>query len=200
MIASTPPNRPQLFPQQYSTAGISLRALSLLMSLGPLLSGLSSCASRADAQTARAMSLDIGSSSMLLAQAWETVEREATAQAPPEDAITVTVYRLDNLCQDFVPEEVQVSSDKPITDAIGSVLRQQDIIAFDVSSYRVQASADRRTITIDMRLSPDSQRQLVSLSDCEQQAIFGSLRKTLLQPTWDVQQVIFTQRGRPLVL
>lgn len=180
---------------------MSLRALSLLMSLGALLSGLSSCASRVDAQTAHAMSLDIGSSSLLLAQAWETVEREATAQVPPEDAITVTVYRLDNLCQDFVPEEVQVSPDKPITDAIGSVLRQQDIIAFDLSSYRVQASADRRTVTIDMRLSPDSQRQLVSLSDCEQQAIFGSLRKTLLlQPTWDVQQIIFTQRGRPLVL
>jgi hypothetical protein len=42
---------------------------------------------------------------------------------------------------------------------------------------------------------------LQSLSVCEQRALLGSLRETLInQPDWKIKAVTFTNRGNPLAL
>jgi len=56
-------------------------------------------------------------------------------------------------------------------------------------------------VTIDLRVARDSPRRLQSLSLCEQKALLGSLKETLInQPDWGLATVRFTQRGHPLVL
>jgi hypothetical protein len=50
-------------------------------------------------------------------------------------------------------------------------------------------------------LSPNSRRQFVSLSTCEQFALFGSLRKTLTDNSpLKIKGVRFTERGQDIVL
>lgn len=115
--------------------------------------------------------------------------------------MTITLYRLDNQCQDFVAASTQVSRESPITDTVGLLLADQTFTAFDLSGYRVEFDRSTATVTIDLRLNPDSFRLITSLSSCEQLALFGSIRKTLMaNPDWQIQTVRFTNRGEPIVL
>lgn len=134
-----------------------------------------------------------------VAEAIAAFQAQAQQTVPPAGSAPILLYRLDNQCQDYLPEATLVDPEQPITDAVGQILLNQDIIAFDLSGYRVSRSTDD-TITIDFRLDPDSQRQLVSLADCEQKALFGSLRQTLIRSEWGISQVQFTNRGEPLLI
>ncbi|WP_080804802.1 hypothetical protein [Halomicronema hongdechloris] len=117
------------------------------------------------------------------------------------DLTTVTVYRLDDQCQGYIDEAVRVPKEQALQTVIGQILSQQTFLGFDLSGYRVDYDPTAATITIDLRLAPDSFRRLVSLSSCEQQAIFGSLRQTLTRhPDWKIDTVQFTDRGQPLML
>lgn len=119
---------------------------------------------------------------------------------PPADPVTITRYRLDNACQDFISEPWQVSKQDPVRDAVGKILLDQNFFAFDLSAYRVTIDPSSGIATIDLRLAPDSERLLISLSSCEQLALFGSLRKTLLGNTgWGIREVTFTNRGKAVV-
>jgi hypothetical protein len=61
-------------------------------------------------------------------------------------------------------------------------------------------NVDNGVATIDLRIAPESKRQIVSLSSCEQFALFGSLRKTLTSnPQWNIKDVRFTERGQEVV-
>ncbi|MFE4105211.1 sporulation/spore germination protein [Almyronema epifaneia] len=151
------------------------------------------------------------------ASSTSTANAEATAPSTPADRITaptaalpttakpqtaVTIYRVDSTCSDFVPQVVQVESDQAIEQAISQVLSQEQTgIGFDLAGYRINVETSSGEATIDLRLSPQSQRQLVSLSSCEQLALFGSLRETLLRnPDWNIRSVQFTERGKAIVL
>ncbi|MDG2617149.1 hypothetical protein P7L53_12965 [Thermoleptolyngbya sichuanensis XZ-Cy5] len=115
--------------------------------------------------------------------------------------ITVTVYQADDQCVNFVPEQVQVPADRPMQAAVGKVLEKQGDGDFDLGGYRVSLNAQTGEATIDLRLVPGSKRQIVSLSACEQFALFGSLRETLMKnPEWNVKSVRFTERGDEIVL
>ncbi|MFQ3628346.1 MAG: sporulation/spore germination protein [Cyanobacteriota bacterium] len=114
---------------------------------------------------------------------------------------TVTVYQADDQCVNFVPEQVQVPADRPMQAAVGKVLEKQGDGDFDLGGYRVSLNAQTGEATVDLRLVPGSKRQIVSLSACEQFALFGSLRETLMKnPDWNVKSVRFTERGEELVL
>ncbi len=70
-----------------------------------------------------------------------------------------------------------------------------DYNAFKLESYQVNINGS--TATVDMQLAPSSQRQFVSLSSCEQRALFGSVEKTLLNNAdWNVSAVKFTSNGK----
>lgn len=129
------------------------------------------------------------------------LQRQALALVPPADPITVQIYRLDNQCNAFVPEPLIVSRQHDLTDTIAAILTSQPMPHLDLSGYRVSRDNATGTVTIDLRVSSQSRRVLMSLSICEQMALFGSLRRTLLNhPDWHIQDVTITNRGVPLLI
>ena len=96
-------------------------------------------------------------------------------------------------------EKTAISANQPIAGAVGKVLENADSADFSVSGYRVNVASG--VATVDLRVAPDSKRKLISLSSCEQMAIFGSLRKTLTSNAqWKIKSVRFTDRGKEVVL
>lgn len=115
------------------------------------------------------------------------------------EMVTVSVYTIDDQCNDFVAETVQVPSDKAISEAVGKAMGAVEYNAFKLDSYQVNVTGN--TAVVDMSLAPSSERQFVSLSSCEQRALFGSVEETLLNnPDWDVNAVKFTNGGKELIL
>ncbi len=117
----------------------------------------------------------------------------------PSDMVTVSVYSIDDQCNNFVEESVQVPSDQAISEAVGKAMDSVDYNAFKLAGYQVKMNG--RTAVVDMQLAPGSERQFVSLSSCEQRALFGSVEETLLNnDDWGVESVKFTQGGEEIVL
>ncbi|MGC1305590.1 MAG: hypothetical protein WA885_00060 [Phormidesmis sp.] len=115
------------------------------------------------------------------------------------EMVTVSVYTIDDQCNDFVEQSVQVPSDKAISEAVGKAMSAVDYNAFKLDGYQVNITGS--TAIVDMQLAPGSERQFVSLSSCEQRSLFGSVEETLLNnPDWDVNAVKFTNSGKELVL
>lgn len=125
----------------------------------------------------------------------------AAIATPAAPMVEVTIYQADDQCVKFVPQQVQVPSDRPMEAAVGKVLEDQGGDEFDLSGYRVSIDANTGEATVDLRMKPGSQRQIVSLSACEQFALFGSLQETLTKnPAWNIKTVRFTERGSELAL
>lgn len=120
--------------------------------------------------------------------------------SPAEDSIPVTVYKADSQCEKLEPETVQVPRDGAMEAAVARVIEAQRSADFPLSGFRVTRGEDG-VVTVDLRLAPDAPRQFVSLSTCEQFALFGSIRETLTRnPDWRVKSVQFTDRGEAIVL
>lgn len=124
-----------------------------------------------------------------------------TAIAQSAKTITLNVYQADSQCQTLVPEKVSVPAETPVNAAVGKVLEKAASGDLDLAGYRVSINPKTRIATVDLRLSPDSQRQFLSLSTCEQFALFGSLRKTLLDnPQLQITGIRFTDQGQEIYL
>ena len=124
---------------------------------------------------------------------------ESKQPATDSEMVTVSVYTIDAQCDEFVEQSVQVSGDKAISEAVGKAMGAVEYNAFKLDGYQVNVSGN--TAIVDMQLSPSSERQFVSLSSCEQRALFGSVEETLLNNAdWDVNAVKFTNSGKELVL
>jgi hypothetical protein len=137
-----------------------------------------------------------------------TSQNSSAANSPKADGnnannanlVTVTIYKADSECVNYVPEEIQVSSDRSMETAVGKVLEAYSSADFDLSGYRVSKDKDG-VATVDFRLPPDSPRKIASLSACEQFALFGSLSETLTKNSqWQVKSVEFTERGEEIQL
>jgi hypothetical protein len=127
--------------------------------------------------------------------------RQASKQSKSKNPKTVliNVYKLDNQCKGFVAEKVVVSADQPITNAIAKVLENTNSGDFSLAGYRVKVALG--VATIDLRLPAHSKRRFNSLSNCEQLALFGSLRRTLTShKPWKIKTVKFTDRGKAIAL
>lgn len=123
--------------------------------------------------------------------------------AAPSDTlkrtINATLYTSDSQCQSLVAQKVELPANTPIESAVGKIIEKQDSGDFNLSAYRVNVK--NGVATVDFRLSPNSQRQLSSLSSCEQFALFNSVRTTLTKnPQWKVKNVRFTEKGQEIVL
>lgn len=121
---------------------------------------------------------------------------EAPNDSPtPVNTVTVTIYQVDSQCSELVPETIQVPAEEAMDRAIAQVLQKQNNVDFEVSGYRLSQQPDG-TVVLDLRLPPDAERSFASLSACEQFALFGSLRETLISNSqWGVRSVRFTDRG-----
>ncbi len=114
---------------------------------------------------------------------------------------TVTIYRPDSQCQTLVPEKVALPSVSTLQAAVGKVLEQRNSTDFNVAGYRVSVNPKSSVATVDMRIAPTSLRKFVSLSTCEQLALFGSLRKTLTSNQgFKIKNVRFTEQGQEIFL
>ena len=119
----------------------------------------------------------------------------------PDEAgmVTVSVYTIDDQCTGFVEESVQVPSDVAMDEAVGKAMNAIEYNAFKLNSYDVNIQGG--TAIVNMQLDPGSERQFVSLSSCEQLALFGSVEETLLNnPEWQVESVQFTDGAQEIVL
>ena len=124
---------------------------------------------------------------------------EGKQPAAESEMVTVSVYTIDDQCNEFIENTVQVPGDQAISEAVGQAMGAVEYNAFKLDGYQVNVSGS--TAVVDMRLSPSSERQFVSLSSCEQRALFGSVEETLLNnPDWNVKDVKFTDGGKELVL
>jgi hypothetical protein len=111
----------------------------------------------------------------------------------------VTLYTSDDQCQELIPKKADVSAQEPMNEAIGKIFKEQDTADFSVSGYRI--NINNGVATVDVRIAPDSKRQVSSLSSCEQFALFGSVRKTLISNSqWKIKDVRFTERGKDITL
>ncbi|MEH2265486.1 sporulation/spore germination protein [Nostoc sp.] len=111
----------------------------------------------------------------------------------------VTLYTSDAQCQELIPEKVSIPAEEPVKNAVSKILEKRDTSDFSLSGYRVNIK--NGIATVDLRISPESKRQLASLSSCEQFALFGSLRKTLTSNAqWNIKEVRFTEAGKDIVL
>lgn len=127
-------------------------------------------------------------------------EKIAAAPTNPLNrTVNATLYTSDAQCQKLVPQKVELPANEPVESAVGRIIEKQDSGDFNLSGYRVNLK--NGVATVDFRLSPNSQRQLSSLSSCEQFALFNSLRTTLTSnPQWKIKDVRFTEKGQEIVL
>ncbi|MEA5617353.1 sporulation/spore germination protein [Cronbergia sp. UHCC 0137] len=122
---------------------------------------------------------------------------DQTVAAISGKKIDVTLYTSDDQCQELIPEKVSVSSEQPMTEAISKIVEQQNTTDLSLSGYRI--NVNNTVATVDLRIAPESKRQVASLSSCEQFALFGSLRKTLISNAeWKIKEVRFTDRGKEI--
>ncbi len=123
----------------------------------------------------------------------------STSKIAISKTTSVTVYTSDTQCQKLIPEKVSVPAGEPVTNVVSKILEKRDTSDFSLSGYRVNIK--NGIATVDLRISPESKRQITSLSSCEQFALFGSLRKTLTSNAqWNIKEVRFTERGEDIVL
>lgn len=128
-----------------------------------------------------------------------TSKAATTKTAAASKTVNVTLFTSDTECQELIPQKVAVPAEEPVTGAVGKIIDERDTADFSLSGYRVKVQ--NGVATVDLRLSPQSKRQLASLSSCEQFALFGSLRKTLTSnPQWNIKEVRFTEKGEEIVL
>ncbi|MBD2534024.1 GerMN domain-containing protein [Nostoc flagelliforme FACHB-838] len=129
----------------------------------------------------------------------ENTPSSSTPKAISSKTTNVTLYTSDTQCQELIPEKVSVSAEELVTNVVGKILEKRDTSDFSLSGYRVNIK--NGIATVDLRISPDSKRQIASLSSCEQFALFSSLRKTLTSNAqWNIKQVRFTEAGKNIVL
>ncbi|MEA5602124.1 sporulation/spore germination protein [Nostoc sp. UHCC 0252] len=129
----------------------------------------------------------------------ENTLSSSTPKAVTSKTTSATMYTSDTQCQDFISEKVSVPADEPVSNVVSKILEKRDTSDFSLSGYRVNIK--NGIAIVDLRISPESKRQIASLSSCEQFALFGSLRKTLTSNAqWNIKEVRFTERGENIVL
>ncbi|MEH1836899.1 MAG: sporulation/spore germination protein [Nostoc sp.] len=129
----------------------------------------------------------------------ENTPSSSTSKAATSKTTKVTLYTSDTQCQELIPEKVSVPAEEPVKNVVGKIIEKRDTSDLSLSGYRVNVK--NGIATVDLRISPDSKRQIASLSSCEQFALFGSLRKTLTNNAqWNIKEVRFTERGEDIVL
>lgn len=122
-----------------------------------------------------------------------------TASEMTRDTVELTVYRPDLFCETLLPETVEVPRGNALEGAVGHILKDWARGEFRIAGYRTSRDAETGTVTVDLRVAPDAPRQWTSLSTCEQFALFGSLRSTLMQNSrLQTQTVEFVSQGEPL--
>lgn len=82
---------------------------------------------------------------------------------------------------------------------MGAAIAQSNNPDFAIASYRVSQGRTSQQAIVDLRLPPTAERRFTSLSICEGQALFGSIRRTLVENgQFGITQVVFLAAGEAL--
>jgi hypothetical protein len=109
----------------------------------------------------------------------------------------ITVYKLDDQCNNYVPEKLPMPAQGTVEAVVAKVLENSNTPDFNVSNYRVNIKNGEATI--DFRLPTNAKRPFTALSTCEQMALLGSLEKTLkANSALKIQAVRFTDGKQEL--
>lgn len=184
----------RFFPGPRSVAGAIVLGLGLLTigAISPPPTPNSAMAETLPRSQGERLTLALGQVNEL----WTTVLRQ-----PPGNLVAISRYLPDADCDGFETEPA-IADPQQLESVVQGILRDSslDLVALELTGYRVQREGGG-TVTIDLRVAPNSQRQLVSLSSCEQMLLFGSLRRTLLDnPALAIETLRFTERGQPVEL
>lgn len=118
---------------------------------------------------------------------------------PSVKTTTIYLYKADNKCAALTPEKVTIAAKQSLEGAIAKVLEETDSGDFTIAGYRILREGERAIV--DLRLPANAKRQFRSLSSCEQLALFGGIRKTLIDNSqWNIKSVQFTEKGEEIVL
>ena len=131
-------------------------------------------------------------------QSVPTPEPQAIAAIDPSiPTVTVTRYKIDNQCNNLIPEDLSVPAENSLDEMIGEIVSDRSNGDFRIAGYRLNLDETTKTLTLDFRLPIDSPRSIYSLSHCEQFALLGELRETLIvNSEWDIETVNFQVQGQ----
>ncbi|MEG4249077.1 hypothetical protein [Microcoleus sp. Pol10D4] len=117
-----------------------------------------------------------------------------------ENTVTVTVYKVDNLCQTLKPETVTGQENQLMSSAVNEVLKQQIFDSLGLAGYRLTIDRDLGIATVDLRASGNSRQKLQNLSSCQMLGLFGGVRQTLTSyAPWQIKTVRFTELGEDIL-
>ena len=129
------------------------------------------------------------------------IDAPEAAPSAPQAALpqtTVTLYTVDDQCQDWVSESASVPEATAIAATVDQLLRHNAGHGLELSGYRIQPAGT--AVMIDIRVAPQSPRSLYSLSTCEQKNLLGSIQETLTRHAdWNIETVTFTEGGDAIV-
>ncbi|MCU0547070.1 MAG: hypothetical protein MUE44_33745 [Oscillatoriaceae cyanobacterium Prado104] len=135
-----------------------------------------------------------------LTQPSNSVSSVADNPAASENTVTVTVYKVDNLCQSLKPETITGPDDRLMSSAVNEVLKQPVFASLGLVGYRLKIDRSLGIATVDLRAAGQSRQKLQDLSSCQMLGLFGGLRQTLTSyAPWQVKTVRFTELGEDIV-
>lgn len=135
-----------------------------------------------------------------LTQSSNSVASVLGSVAVSENTATVTVYKVDNLCQTLKPETVTGPENQLMSSAVNEVLKQQIFDSLGLAGYRLKIDRDLGIATVDLRASGNSRQKLQNLSSCQMLGLFGGVRQTLTSyAPWQIKTVRFTELGEDIL-
>ncbi|MEG4420665.1 hypothetical protein QUA70_19045 [Microcoleus sp. LAD1_D5] len=135
-----------------------------------------------------------------LTQPYNSVASVLGSAALSENTATVTVYKVDNLCQTLMPETVTGPENQLMSSAVNEVLKQEIFDSLGLAGYRVKLDRDLGIATVDLRASGSSRQKLQNLSSCQMLGLFGGVRQTLTSyAPWQIKTVRFTELGQDIL-
>ncbi|MEG4231737.1 hypothetical protein QUA40_06450 [Microcoleus sp. Pol11C3] len=133
-------------------------------------------------------------------QPYNSVASVLASAALSENTATVTVYKVDNLCQTLKPETVTGSENQLMSSAVNEVLKQQIFDSLGLAGYRLKIDRNLGIATVDLRASGNSRQKLQNLSSCQMLGLFGGVRQTLTSyAPWQIKTVRFTELGEDIL-
>ena len=185
------------------------------LATGLILIGASSCSSYFDAANSAANQSQssgnqfghlqlagnqLDARSTQLTQPSNSVASVLGSSAVSENTVTVTVYKVDNLCQSLNLETITGPDNQLMSSAVNEVLNQQIFSSLGLVGYRLKIDRDLGIATVDLRASGNSRQKLQNLSSCQMLGLFGGVRQTLISyAPWQIKTVRFTELGEDIL-
>jgi hypothetical protein len=126
-----------------------------------------------------------------------TPSQVATSSLGASSSREITVYKLDDQCNGYVPEKLPMPTQGTAEAVVAKVLENSNTPDFAIANYRVDVKNGEATVAL--RLPTNAKRPFTALSTCEQMGLLGSMEKTLKEnSSLNIQAVRFTDGKKEL--